>query len=176
MFFVHKIVRQKISNTKIVPHRQFQTFAAPVSNISEYSFFPIFFIVVKALIFPCVLLRVLSICQKAPAWPISLKIEREILKRFFKMHILEMVYPNLKELEGVAQEPFPENRAFIQRNNQSSAGQFGQMESVSSLLFFPLPTPSCIRSFQRDAQQHVLALFYCSVCFVVVFVCHKEIF
>ena len=57
------------------------------------------------------------------------------------MHILEMVCPNLKELEGVAQEPVLENRAFIQRNNQSSAGQFGQMESASSLPFFPVRTP-----------------------------------
>ena len=57
------------------------------------------------------------------------------------MHILEMVCPNLKELEGVAPEPFLENRAFIQRNNQSLASQFGQMESASSLLFFPVPTP-----------------------------------
>ena len=31
-----------------------------------------------------------------------------------------MVCSNLKELEGVAQEPFLENRAFIQRNNQVS--------------------------------------------------------
>ena len=29
------------------------------------------------------------------------------------MHILEMVCPNLKELEGVAQEPVLENRAFF---------------------------------------------------------------
>ena len=57
------------------------------------------------------------------------------------MHILEMVCPYLKELEGVAQEPVLENRAFIQRNNQSSASQFGQMESAYSLLFFPVPTP-----------------------------------
>ena len=57
------------------------------------------------------------------------------------MHILEMVCPNLKELEGVAQEPVLENRAFILRNDQSSASQFGQMESASSLLFFPVPTP-----------------------------------
>ena len=57
------------------------------------------------------------------------------------MHILEMVCPNLKELEGVAQEPFLENRAFIQRNNQPSASQFRQMESAFSLLFFPVPTP-----------------------------------
>ena len=57
------------------------------------------------------------------------------------MHVLEMVCPNLKELEGVAQEPVLENRAFIQRNNQSSACQFGQIESASSLIFFPVPTP-----------------------------------
>ena len=57
------------------------------------------------------------------------------------MHILEMVCPNLKELEGVAQEPVLENRAFIRQNNQSSVSQFGQMESASSLLFFPVPTP-----------------------------------
>ena len=57
------------------------------------------------------------------------------------MYILEMVCPNLKELEGVAQEPFLENRDFIQRNNQSSANQSGEMESASSLLFFPVPIP-----------------------------------
>ena len=57
------------------------------------------------------------------------------------MQNLEMVCPNLKELEGVAPEPFLENRAFIQRNNQSLASQFGQMESASSLPFFPVPTP-----------------------------------
>ena len=57
------------------------------------------------------------------------------------MHILEMVCPNLKELEGVAPEPFLENRAFIQRSNQSLVSQFGQIESASSLLFFPVPTP-----------------------------------
>ena len=54
------------------------------------------------------------------------------------MHILETVCPNLKELKGVAQEPV---LAFIQQNNQSSASQFGQMESASSLLFSPVPTP-----------------------------------
>ena len=57
------------------------------------------------------------------------------------MHILEMACPNLKELEGVAQEPVLENRDFIQRYNQSSTSQFGEMESASSLLFFPVPTP-----------------------------------
>ena len=57
------------------------------------------------------------------------------------MQNLEMVCPNLKELEGEAPEPFLENRAFIQRNNQSLASQLGQMESASSLPFFPVPTP-----------------------------------
>ena len=57
------------------------------------------------------------------------------------MQNLEIVCPNLKELEGVEPEPFLENRAFIQQNNQSSASQFGQMESASSLPLFPVPTP-----------------------------------
>ena len=52
------------------------------------------------------------------------------------MQNLEMVCPNLKELEGVAPEPFLENRAFIQRNNHPLASQFGQTESASSLSFF----------------------------------------
>ena len=49
------------------------------------------------------------------------------------MQNLEMVCPILKELEGLAPEPVLENCAFIQRNNQSLASQFGQMESASSL-------------------------------------------
>ena len=63
------------------------------------------------------------------------------------MQNLEMVCPILKELEGLASEPVLENCAFIQRNNQSLASQFGQMESASSLPFFPVCTPSFIRLF-----------------------------
>ena len=56
------------------------------------------------------------------------------------MQNLEMVCPILKELEGLAPELGVENGAFIQRNNQSLASQFGEMESASSLPFFPVPT------------------------------------
>ena len=52
-----------------------------------------------------------------------------------------MVCPILKELEGLAPEQVVENCAFIQRNNQFLASQFGQMESASSFTFFPVPTP-----------------------------------
>ena len=46
------------------------------------------------------------------------------------MQNLEMVCPILKELEGLTPEPVLENGAIIQRNNQSVASQFGQMEST----------------------------------------------
>ena len=58
------------------------------------------------------------------------------------MQNLKMVCPILKELEGLAPKPVLENRAFIQRNNQFLAGQFGlEMETASSLPFFPVRTP-----------------------------------
>ena len=91
------------------------------------------------------------------------------------MHILEMVCPNLKKLEGLAPaEPVLENDDFIQRNNQSGEPVRTNGKHTLVCHSFLYLLHSTFVPFQRDAQQHVLALFYCSVCFVVVFVCHKE--
>ena len=86
------------------------------------------------------------------------------------MQNLEMVCPNLKELEGVAQEPFLENHGFVQRNNKSLASQFGQMERASSLPFFLYLLHSIFGLFNVMPNSMFL------LCFVVVFVCHEEIF
>ena len=68
------------------------------------------------------------------------------------MQNLEMVCPNLKELEGVAPEQFLENRAFIQRNNQSGQPVWTSLRS-SRFRFLQAKRVKRARAFGKKEQK-----------------------
>ena len=74
------------------------------------------------------------------------------------MQKFALVCPILKELEGLSRSQFLKIVLLFSGITSLWLPSSDKLKAHASLPFFPVRTPWYIRSFQCDAQQHVLAL------------------